>query len=197
MGWLEGVTTLLLAVAAVPAMKADGTTLWEVLGAPGPETSRAAKMRLYEPLVGSWRVEVVDYAEDGSKRTQVGEWHFAWVLEGRAIQDVFVVPLRSQRKAGEVPGPGNRCGTSIRVYDPRADVWHVTWNNPVTGAFNRLVGRRAGDDIVQEGRDDNGAFIRWSFREITPRSFHWLGEDSKDDGKTWHLAVEFFARRME
>jgi len=197
MGWLEGLTTLLLAVVAVPMTKAEGATLWEALGAPGPEPSRAAKLGLYEPLLGSWRVEVVDYLDDGSKRTQVGEWHFAWVLEGRAIQDVFIVPVRSQRKPGEEPGAGNRYGSTMRVYDPRTDVWNVTWNNPVTGAFNRLVGRKVGDDIVQEGRDDTGALVRWSFREITPRSFHWLGEVSKDDGKTWHLAVEFFARRME
>jgi hypothetical protein len=125
----------------------------------------------------------------------VGEWHFAWVLEGRAIQDVFLVPARGQRRAGEAPGPGNRYGSSIRVFDPREAVWHVTWVNPVTGAHNRLVGRQVGSEIVQEGVEPDGSRIRWSFREITPASFHWLGEDSTDEGQTWRLVVEFFARR--
>ena len=37
---------------------------------------------------------------------------------------------------------------------------------------------------------------RWSFTEITADSFHWLGERSLDDGATWQLQAEFFARRV-
>jgi hypothetical protein len=170
--------------------------LWEVLGAPGAVAGGGEAIGLYEPMIGSWEVAVVDDPEGGAPRRQVGEWHFAWVLEGRAIQDVFVVPARGGRKVGEAPGAGNRYGTSIRVFDPTEGVWHVTWVNPVTGAHNRLVGRQVWNDIVQEGVEPDGSRIRWSFREITPTSFHWLGEDSQDDGQTWRLVVEFFARRV-
>jgi hypothetical protein len=38
--------------------------------------------------------------------------------------------------------------------------------------------------------------IRWSLTEITPDSFHWLGECSTDGGATRQLQVEFFARRV-
>jgi hypothetical protein len=37
--------------------------------------------------------------------------------------------------------------------------------------------------------------VRWSFTEITPDSFRWTGERSRDDGKTWHLQADFRARR--
>jgi hypothetical protein len=35
------------------------------------------------------------------------------------------------------------------------------------------------------------------FTEIKPDSFHWLGEVSHDDGKTWQLQVEVCARRAK
>jgi len=43
--------------------------------------------------------------------------------------------------------------------------------------------------------------VRWSFTQITPDSFRWTGERSRDDGatdddKTWQLQAEFFARRV-
>ena len=59
-----------------------------------------------------------------------------------------------------------------------------------------LEGRAHGDDIVQDGTDETGAPVRWSFTEITPNSFRWLGERSADGGTTFRLLVEFLARRI-
>jgi len=168
------------------------TPFTDSLRAPGPIPQQAAKMTLYDALIGDWEADVIDYGPDGAKLTGKGEWHFAWVLEGRAIQDVWISPKRSERNSKQAAA--NRYGTSIRVYDPKNDVWHVTWINPVSGAFNTLDGRKEGDAIVQEGTY-NGAKIRWVFDNITPRSFHWRGEVSEDDGRTWRLASEFFGRR--
>jgi hypothetical protein len=117
------------------------------------------------------------------------------VLEGRAIQDVWIVPPRSSRRSKRSI-QNNRYGTSLRVYDPAAGVWHVTWINPVSGAFNTLVGRRQGNEIVQEGKNPDGSLIRWTFSDITPRSFYWRGEASSDEGKTWRLEAEFFGHRV-
>jgi len=50
--------------------------------------------------------------------------------------------------------------------------------------------------IVQDGSDETGAPVRWSFTEITPNSFRWLGERSADGGTTFRLLVEFLARRI-
>jgi hypothetical protein len=38
--------------------------------------------------------------------------------------------------------------------------------------------------------------IRWSFTEITPHSFRWLGARSPDSGATWQLQADFRARRL-
>jgi hypothetical protein len=43
---------------------------------------------------------------------------------------------------------------------------------------------------------ETGALTRWSFTEITPRSFHWRGEVSMDKGNAWRLVVEVFAHRV-
>lgn len=166
----------------------------EVLVADGPTPDHAGAMGLYGWLVGSWDIEVSDHPPDGSTRRSRGEWHFAWALEGRAIQDVFIVPRRSERRAGAAM-EGNRYGTTLRVYDPQLGAWHILWVNPVRQAYDRMIGRRRGNDIVQEGQDKDGQAIRWSFVDIAPDSFRWLGERSDDGGRTWRLEVEFRARR--
>jgi len=48
---------------------------------------------------------------------------------------------------------------------------------------------------VQEGKTESGALSRWSFTNITPNSFHWLGESSASEGASWQLVVEVLAQR--
>lgn len=170
------------------------TALPDALIADGPAPDRAEAMGLYGWLIGSWDIEVFDHLPDGTTRRSLGEWHFAWALEGRAIQDVFIVPSRAERRAAAGP-EGNRYGTTLRVYDPQLGAWHILWVNPVRQAIDRMIGRRRGNDIVQEGEDKNGQAIRWSFVDIAPDSFRWLGERSTDGGQGWRLEVEFRARR--
>ena len=151
---------------------------------------------LYGWLIGSWDVRVIDYDDSESKKETMGEWHFWRVLEGRAIQDIFIVPSRKLRSAS-TPKVGNRYGTSVRIYDPAIGAWRITWINPVRAVENRLIGKKVGTEIIQEGIDDDGSLMRWSFQEIKQDSFHWTGEASSDQGKTWHLGTEFFAVRMK
>ncbi len=177
----------------------DSTTPFEpfldALRAQGPPASRAGQMSLYDRLLGSWEVSVIDYAAGGPPRTSTGEWHFGWVLEGRAIQDVWISPPRKARFPG-MPTQGNRYGTTLRVYHPEADSWRVTWINPVSGVTNTLVGRAQGDEIVQEGTDTDGSLIRWTFTDLTRDAFRWRGQESSDGGSTRRLAAEFFGRRI-
>ncbi|HMB91622.1 MAG TPA: putative glycolipid-binding domain-containing protein [Rhodothermales bacterium] len=163
------------------------------LVATGPSPALPPDADIYAPLLGSWVVEVVDY-EQGGARYGHGEWHFARVLEGRAVQDAWIVPPRSQRT--EPLGPGNRYGSSLRVYDAARGRWEVIWVNPVSGAIDRLVARREGADIIHEGGDTSGNQFRWTFTDITPESFRWMGEASADEGRTWQLEAEFHARRL-
>jgi len=122
--------------------------------------------------------------------------HFGWILQGRAVQDVWMIPrLEDRAKAPASPAAGNWYGTTLRVYDPEIDAWRIWWIDPATNAFRQQIGRARGADIVQEGRTDAGDLTRWSFTEIRPDSFHWLGEASDDGGASWQLQVEVLARR--
>jgi hypothetical protein len=162
-------------------MTTSPSRLIEALHIDHPAPDRADKMGLYGWLIGSWEMDAVMHGDDGTTSRGRGEIHFGWVLEGRAIQDVWILP-------------GVFYGTTLRVYDPGLDAWHILWSDPVKQLYTRQIGRARGHDIVQEGVG-NSAATRWSFTEITPDSFHWLGERSLDGGATWRLQVEFFARR--
>jgi hypothetical protein len=166
----------------------------EILHSDGPAENLAEKLNLYGRFVGAWVFDATRHLEDGSKLTGRGEIHFGWVLEGRAVQDVWILPARNA-----VPSPSlgqwTFYGTTLRVYDPALDAWHIFWSDPRTQYYSRQLGRVAGQDIVQEGSDGTGASVRWSFTRIANDSFRWLGERSPDNGASWRLEVEFLARR--
>jgi hypothetical protein len=156
----------------------------DALHSAGPAADRAGKMKLYGWLIGHWIMHAIVYRDDGTKHEGPGEIHFGWVLEGRAIQDVWILP-------------GLFYGTTLRVFDPGIDAWHILWSDPLRQFYTRQVGRAHGDDIVQQGTNDVGEAVRWSFTNITAESFRWIGERSRDEGKTWQLQAEFLARRTQ
>jgi hypothetical protein len=155
----------------------------DALRSVGPAPDRADKMQLYGWLIGSWTFDATVYRDDGSVHRGTGAIHFDWVLEGRAIQDVWILP-------------GIFYGTTLRVYDPGIDAWHILWSDPVRQYYGRQIGRAQGDGIVQLGKNDAGDALRWSFTVIKPDSFRWTGERSRDDGKSWQLQADFLARRV-
>jgi hypothetical protein len=167
----------------------------EILPSAGRSPAIPAGDDLYGWLIGSWELELTAYDDNGNITHSTGEGHFAWVLQGLAVQDVFINPRRADR-GPESPKFANWYGTTIRVYDPSIQAWRVNWFNPHDGIRAELIGRRRGDDIVQEGQFPDGARIRWSFSEITAGSCRWRGERLERDGKTWRLQVEFRARKL-
>ena len=152
---------------------------------------------VYGWLVGSWTLHPLHYAGlDVSSLDLVGEAHFHWALEGRAIQDVWIMPRRAARTPA-LQSTNNMYGTTLRVWDPSLRAWRITWINPVTGHSQEQIGRRIGPDIVQIGARADGVPTRWRFTEITLNSFHWIGESLTPDGVTWRLEGEFLAHRIE
>jgi hypothetical protein len=170
----------------------------DVLHTDRPAQDRADKMGLYGWFIGQWDMDVTTYEQNGAAHRGSGEIHVGWVLEGRAIQDVWMIPPRAKRgpNAPILPVAGNWYGTTLRVYDPGLDAWHIFWSDPATQFYSRQIGRARGHDIVQEGKLDSGDILRWSFTEITSNSFHWLGEHSADGGASWRLQVDIHARRV-
>lgn len=157
-----------------------------LVGAAGPASEHAEKLMLYGQFAGSWDIECTWYEPEGSTRIASGEWHSGWILGGRGVQDVLF-PSGAAR---------DHYGTTMRGYDAATDTWHICWMQPWGGEFVHLVGRAVGDRIVQEVEEpDAGRLERWSFTEITPRSFIWLGEVSFDGGLSWLVEQEMHAQR--
>jgi hypothetical protein len=171
------------------------------LHADGPARDRADKMGLYGWLIGAWEMDVhVPMANDADYRGK-GEIHFGWVLEGRAIQDVWITPPRGSRGGGSRDDPigaaANFYGSTFRIYDPGIDAWHIFWLDPVKQFYSRMIGRADGRDIEQLTVDETPQ-RRWRFTDITRNSFHWTADvdEGKDGAVQWRRHVEFFARRI-
>jgi hypothetical protein len=150
--------------------------------ADGPAADRDEKMGLYGWLIGDWWMDCTLFLDDGGTHRGAGDIHFRWALEGRAIQDVWILP-------------GVFYGTTLRIYDVALDAWHIIWSDPLRPYYARQIGRAWGADIVQVGTDGDGVMTRWSFSEITPDSFRWRGERSPDGGETFQLVADFAAYR--
>jgi len=181
------------------------SSMLEALHAEGPAPAQARNMNLYGQLVGSWEGRLITRNFHVDERAEVQfdppgtpmkestlEIHFDWVLKGLVIQDIFIAPASQDGK----PGGDLMYGTSIRVYDPKNDVWYVTFIDPITTqSYHRMVGRKVGNDIVQEYHTPEGKLVTWNFTEITADSFHWLWRETTDNGKTWDTPAEFFLHR--
>ncbi|MFL9996209.1 hypothetical protein PQR34_20370 [Paraburkholderia sediminicola] len=164
------------------------------LTAPARAADIDATDDVYSWLIGSWDMDVLHYRVDLGNARRRGEIHFGWVLEGRAVQDVWIMPPRSEHHADHPPAD-TMYGTTLRVWDPALRAWRVTYLNPRTGQRDELIGRRIGNDLVQIGTHADGTPIRWNFTEITRDSFRWTGVALAQDGVTWTLEAEFHARR--
>jgi hypothetical protein len=153
--------------------------LASVLHADGPDPQYAEQLALFGQFVGAWELDVTSYLDDGSRVSAQGEWHFGWVLGGRAVQDVWRVP-------------GREYGTTVRFYDPALDAWRVVWSGPVVGRQVTFVARAEGDEIVLAG-NEGGRDVRWIFSEIEQRSFRWRAVVA--DGGDWRKVQEMEVRR--
>jgi len=159
-----------------------------LLSAAGPHAALGDQARVWDRFVGTWDCDFGFYAADGSIKRYPGELDFGWVLDGRAIQDLWILyPRNGETERG--------IGTSIRFLDEKARTWHVVFVDPRAAAFISVQGGVEGDRIVLRGQDLDGAEIRWSFNDIKDDSFTWRGEKSRDGGKTWRLAEEHHMRR--
>jgi hypothetical protein len=160
------------------------------LHADGPAPELADELALFGRFIGSW-----DLTWTGaSSGTAVGELHFGWVLGGRAVQDVWIVPGPGQPGAGRPPFAFH--GSTIRFYDRALGAWRSTWVEPINGRVRRFIGVPDAGDIVLRSEDDE-PFLRWRFTDIAHGSFRWQGEISHDRGRTWELEEEMHAVRRD
>lgn len=163
----------------------------EALVAPGPTPEYPGRMRRFGQLVGSWAVKG-SRLDEGS-----GEWthrDFVWIVEfildGRAVQDVEIVASETN------PSGFETVATAVRVYDPLAGAWRVSYFAPTMGEYCHLVATPYRNGLRQDGTRTDGRPIRWNFTSITADTYNWEGWVSADEGATWLLVEHNEATRI-
>ena len=144
-----------------------------VLGSANPNPSLGEEAQTFDRLIGSWDADFSFPQADGTVRHKKGELHFGWVMDGHAVQDLWIGYPTGEQKERTI-------GTTFRFFDTKLKQWRIVFINP---QFNYVVttqGGREGDRIVLRGSDSDGLPICWTFREMMPQSFHWTGEKSHD-----------------
>lgn len=146
----------------------------EALTSEGKHNALPEEFDYFGKLIGSWRI---DYVNNSNSHVLKGEWHFSWVLEGMAIQDVIVLP-------------GFEYGTTLRVYNPGTHAWDVAYC--YTGKIMRLEARKQDNKIVLTNLENERR--KWVFAEIQEDYFHWQDVTVKEDGE-WHVDFDLYAKR--
>lgn len=154
------------------------------LPAMGPHPSLGDQAKVFGRFVGTWDGEYTEFSKDGTATHSSGEWIFGWVMDGRAIQDLFIIHPSAAHQEGFV-------GTSLRYFDPKSGTWSVTFVDPENNSVATLTGGAVGDNrIVLHKQNADGRETRWSFDDIRPDSWVFRDEETRDGGKTWRLREE-------
>lgn len=197
--WLVAAASLssLSACSRVAATEQDGSApatdprlgLVAELDATGPHPSLGNQAEVVGRLVGTWDVEYTHFAKDGEATHRTGEFIVGWVMDGRAVQILWIVNPSGTRKDREVY-------TNLHWLDPESRAWRSAFVDPEHGSVARFTGGPAGHDrFVLETEDFGSGQSRWSANDIRPDSFVWRDEASSDGGKTWRLQAEYQMKR--
>ena len=137
---------------------------------------------MWGKLVENWDVRW-EYQPPGENKTSGdAEWHFAYILGGYGIQDVWISPARILPLD---PLQERYIGTNIRVFNPQENKWLIRWTNNRFKHFAEYEAFAEGDQIVMIPVGDASHSERIYFFDIEERSFKWRQEISKDGGESW------------
>lgn len=163
------------------------------LPADGPYENLKDKLMLFGQLVGDWEFESERYFPNGRVSQRTGEIHFGWILNGTAIQDVWIARLVKPM----LGLPSESIGTTIRFYDPNLDAWRITWITPIGSLIQSFVAHEANNEIILEGKTPDGIHSeRWVISNISHTTCNWDSYESRDNEQSWQLIHKLAARRM-
>ena len=138
------------------------------------DTTSTSQEHAFDFWVGNWSLEWTGKKGEIIKGTNI----ITKTLDAKVIKEIF-----------EDPSTGFK-GTSISVYKTKTKTWHQVWADN-QGGYYSFTGEIDGDKRIfktlPQKVNDNVVIQRMVFHNITPNSFTWDWESSKDGGKTWTL----------
>jgi hypothetical protein len=156
-----------------------------------PDNDLQEKLSLFGQFIGEWDFEGV-YGKDTPDEWRVpGEWLFSWILDGTAIQDVFICPSRKERETNS--HPNGEYGTTVRFYNSSKNTWDICYGG--YGFLHVLEAKQTDNQIIVKNKDESDGLNEWVFSDITSDTFHWQNRTSYDNGVNWSVNFELFARR--
>ena len=147
-------------------------------GQPHPEA--ADSLSDFAPMIGEWACWSRTPMPEGPFVESILKWEFRYILNGRAIQDIF--------EAAGIQGLG------IRQVNPADGKWNVAYHSMFPNYSNAMwVGEKLDERIVlnrmitqEDGVEVN---MRLSFYGIGEDGFQWIGEfvNGEDVNLFWHI----------
>lgn len=127
----------------------------------GPDPEYEQELMTYGQFVGSWKLVSTDH-QNG--KVIAGEAYFGWVMQGRAVQDIWI--------SGDEDDPG--FGTTVRVYRPDEGIWRISFTETVGSIAAQLNSRVVGDEIVESTVWNAGDLpSKWIFSDVSKDRFRW------------------------
>lgn len=136
-------------------------------------------------LIGKWDFDMLANPNTEQEHHVNGEWVFSRVLEGMAIQDIFICPARDQRTNG------GEYGTTIRYYNKNNRTWDIAYS--CAGGTARLEAKKEGNKVVLTEITEKR--IKWTFSDITENTFRWTSTELSENGDTTVYCIIFAVRR--
>jgi len=153
-----------------------------LIEADAPHAEAPAPLSHFAPMIGRWVITDWSPNETGAWIEGSGaDWDFAYVMDGWAVQDVWVKPGR----ATAVDDPSQRTiGTNVRLWDDANDRWKMSWIRTSAGEPQTWYAQSTAEEIVMTltlpGQD--APRRRITFYDMTGETFDWRMEAAGEDG---------------
>lgn len=148
---------------------------------------------IFGRFIGGWHLNLVIYKFDGSNKKHQGEWHFFRILQGRAIQDIWIIPdLNSSGKHDFY-----EYGTTVRKFNPKTENWSAVWVGPVQDQLFEFDIEDSEETIVLTEKGNLKLEMKWTFFDITANSFQWKSEVKVKGSGSWFTNFHMSLSRIK
>ncbi len=143
-------------------------------------------------LVGNWDIIFESVDASGTVQQEFeGEWNWFYMLNGHAIQDVFILPPRNQAS-----DPNSIFyGVGIRIFDEDSGKWQSVWVDTSNKILELREASSTDEKIILHQTNAKGEKLRISYFDIAKNSFEWKQEVFDEKTETWILTQLIHAKR--
>ncbi|MGX1927986.1 hypothetical protein [Flagellimonas sp. 2504JD4-2] len=143
-------------------------------------------------LVGDWDIVVEMVNASGEVQQSFdGEWNWFYVMNGMAIQDVFILPKRKDQKEQD----NLFYGVGLRIYNEKLDKWQTAYVDTSNRQIDVGEAVSTKEKITLFETNDKKEKIRITYFDFQENTFKWQQEVFNEDKKTWQITQLIRATR--